>query len=136
MHVQPYLFFGGRCEEALAFYAEAIGATLRMSMRFRDAPDPVDIQPEMADKIMHASFSVGGSTLLASDGQGANGPNFQGFGLALYAADQAEAHKLFDALAAGGQVRMPLAPTFWSPAFGMVADKFGVAWMVMVDTQP
>jgi PhnB protein len=132
MEIQPYLFFDGRCEEAIAFYREALGAEVAMLMRFKDAPDPAMAPAGGADKVMHAALQIGGTTVLASDGQCMGRPAFQGFALTLTAADEAEAERLFAALGAGGEVRMPMARTFFSPRFGMLADRFGVLWMVLV----
>ena len=135
MQVQPYLHFNGRCDEAIAFYRQALGAEVAMLMRFKDCPDPQQsamIAAENKDKVMHAALKIGATTVLASDGRCTGATNFQGFALALYAKDEAEADKLFGALADGGQVQMPLAKTFFSPRFGMLADRFGVGWMVIV----
>lgn len=132
MQVQPYLFFDGRCDEAIAFYQSALGAETTMLMRFKDAPSPEAMPPGSADKVMHAALRIGDVTVLASDGRCQGQPNFQGFALSLNAADAAEAERLFAALSDGGAVQMPLAETFFSPRFGMVADRFGVAWMVYV----
>jgi PhnB protein len=132
MHVQPYLMFDGRCDEALEFYKKAIGLEVKMLMRFKDAPDPSMISPGSADKVMHAQVQIGDSTVLASDGRCLGKPNFQGFTLTISAKTEAEAEKLFGALGDGGQVTMPLAKTFFSPRFGMLTDKFGVGWMVLV----
>ncbi len=132
MIVQPYLSFEGRCEEALEFYRHALGAEVTMMMRFKESPDPESCPTGNGDKIMHVSFRIGDSELMASDGRCSGTPSFQGVWLSIAAADPAEAERLFDALAEGGQVQMPLARTFWSPAFGMVADRFGVSWMVNV----
>jgi PhnB protein len=134
MPVQPYLFFDGNCEEALAFYRRALGAEDVMMLRWKDCPDPAAGSPGSAnaDKIMHARFRIGGSEVMASDGNCQGRPKFDGFALSLTAPDEAEAERLFDALAEGGQVRMPLGQTFFSPRFGMVADRFGVSWMVYV----
>ena len=139
MKVESYLMFEGRCEEALDFYRTALGAKVGMLMRFKDNPEPAAGQgcaegsgpgpkPEM---VMHAEFTVGQTTLMASDGMGSGTTSFQGISLALSPADEAEAKRLFDALADGGQVQMPLTTTFYSKAFGMVADRFGVPWMVV-----
>jgi PhnB protein len=133
MKVQSYLSFNGRCEEALEFYREAVGAEVLMLMRFKDMPGPRP--PEMTappDKVMHSSFRIGETELMASDGRCAGDVNFQGFSLSLNAADEAEAKKLFAALGDGGQVQMPLSHTFFSPCFGMVTDRFGISWMVIV----
>jgi PhnB protein len=135
MHVQPYLFFDGRCEEALEFYKSALGAELVMLMRFRDSPDPPPpgmVPPGSEGKVMHASFRVGDTEVLASDGRCQGRPSFQGISLSLTVPDEATADWLFAALADGGQVQVPLGKTFFSPRFGMVADRFGVGWMVIV----
>jgi PhnB protein len=135
MLVQPYLFLGGRCEEALGFYIEALGARVTMLMRFRDSPDPLPpgmVPPGTEDRIMHAAFQIGDSLIMASDGCATDAPAFQGFSLSVSVADEAEARARFDALGQGGEVQMPLGPTFFSPAFGMVKDRFGVGWMVIV----
>jgi PhnB protein len=133
VQAQPYLFFDGRCEEAIAFYRQAIGAEVQMLMRWRDMPEPRQ-QPTPApdDKIMHAHLKIGDSSVLASDGRCLGQPKFEGFALSLTATDDAEAARLFGALADGGQVQMPLAKTFFASSFGMVADRFGVSWMVYV----
>jgi PhnB protein len=141
--VQSYLTFGGRTEEALAFYATAIGAKTEMIMKFKEAPEPPPadmVPPNWGDKVMHSSFRVGETVLMASDGCGeggcGNGRAFGGFSLSLSVATEAEARRTFDALAAGGKVTMPLNQTFWSPCFGMVEDKFGINWMVIVPPNP
>ena len=133
MQVQPHLCFEGRCAEAVAFYRTALGAEVLFLMRFKDMPGPHPpgaIPPGAEDKVMHASFRVGDSTVLASDGGCTGRPDFRGVQLALQVPDVATAERLFAALADGGQVQMPLGQTFWSPRFGMVADRFGVSWMV------
>jgi PhnB protein len=132
MQIQPYLFFDGRCEEAVEFYRRAIGAEVLMLMRFKESPEPPMVETVSGDKIMHLSFRVGDSTVLASDGQCRGKASFQGFALSLTASSPAEAERLFAALAEGGQVQMALTQTFFSPRFGMVADRFGVSWMVYV----
>ena len=132
MHVQPYLMFDGRCEEALDFYKRAIGAETEMLMRWKDSPDKSMCSPGNDEKVMHSQFKVGDTTIMASDGRCTGKPEFQGFALTLSARDEAEADRLFNALADGGQVQMPMARTFFSPRFGMVGDKFGVGWMVIV----
>lgn len=136
MLVQPYLFFDGRCEEAVEFYRHALGAEVTMLMRFKDSPDPHMVPPGAANKVMHASFRIGETTVLASDGRCEGRPSFQGFALSLTVPDETEADRLFAALADGGQVQMPLAKTFFSPRFGMVADRFGVSWMIFVAPCP
>lgn len=134
--VQPYLFFDGKCEEALEFYKSALGAKVDMMMRFKDNPEPQASGPGCAagseDKVMHAAFRVGETLIMASDGMAGGKPEFKGFSLSVTAKDAADADRLFAALGKGGQVQMPLGKTFFSPRFGMVADKFGVGWMVIV----
>ncbi|HEX2257893.1 MAG TPA: VOC family protein [Afifellaceae bacterium] len=135
MQIQPYLFFDGRCEEAIEFYKRAVGAEVEMLMRFKESPDappPGTISPGSENKVMHATLRIGDATILASDGECAGKPSFQGFSLALSVGSEAEAEKVFAALADGGEIRMPLSRTFFSPRFGMLADRFGVGWMVMV----
>jgi PhnB protein len=132
MQVQPYLFFDGRSEEAIEFYRSALGAEVTFLMRFKECPEQSRIPPGAADKVMHASFRVGDTTVMASDGECQDKASFQGFSLSLTASDEAEAERLFGALAEDGQVRLPLTKTFFSPRFGMVADRFGVPWMVVV----
>ena len=130
--VQPYLFFDGRCEEALEFYRRTLGAEVTALMRFKESPDPAMCAPSAGDKVMHASFRIGETTLLASDGRCQGKPSFEGFSLSLTVANEAEADRLFASLAEGGQVQMPLSKTFFSLRFGMVADRFGVPWMIYV----
>jgi len=132
MQVQPYLFFEGRCQEALEFYRRAIGAEVTALMRFKESPDPGMVQPGAEDKVMHASFKVGETTVLASDGRCGGHPSFQGFALSLTVGSESEADRMFTALVDGGQVIMPLTTTFFSPRFGMTTDRFGVSWMVYV----
>ena len=137
MQVEAYLFFEGRCEEAVEFYRSALGAEVMMLMRYKDSPEPPPpgvIPPGSENKVMHASLRIGDTTVMASDGTCAGQPGFRGFSLSISVPDAAAADRLFAALADGGQVQMPLAKTFWSPRFGMVADRFGVAWMVNVAT--
>ena len=134
MRVQPYLFFDGRCEEAIEFYKRALGAEVLALMRFRESPDPPPpgmLAPGSEDKVMHASLRIGETEVMASDGRCAGEPAFQGVSLSLSVAGEAEADRLFGALAEGGQVQMPIGRTFFSPRFGMVADRFGVSWMVV-----
>ncbi|MBS0264364.1 MAG: VOC family protein [Planctomycetes bacterium] len=135
--VQPYLFFGGRCEEALEFYKQALYARVGMVVRFNESPEPPPpgmLAPGFESKIMHSEFQVGGMTLMASDGCD-DKSQFDGFRLALSVPTEADADRAFHALAAGGKIDMPLVKTFWSPRYGMVTDKFGVGWMVMVPGQ-
>jgi PhnB protein len=135
MQIQPYLFFDGRCEEAVEFYRRALGAEVEMLMRYNESPEPPPpgaVAPGSEEKVMHASLRIGETTVMASDGSCQGQPDFQGFSLSIAVPDVAQAERVFQALAEGGQVQMPLAETFWSPAFGMVADRFGVSWMVNV----
>ena len=135
--VQPYLFFGGRCEEALEFYRTAIGAEIEMLMRYKDAPEqPPDgmLAPGFENKVMHASFRIGATVLMASDGCG--GPEegkFDGFSLSIAAQTAEEADRFFAALSEGGTVTMPLGPTFWAKKFGMLTDRFGLGWMINLE---
>ncbi|MGB6372360.1 MAG: VOC family protein [Methylocella sp.] len=132
MQVQPYVSFEGRCEEAVEFYRKALGAEVTMLKRFKESPDPGMCSPGILDKVMHMSFRIGDTTVLASDGRCTGQPNFQGFSLSLTVPDDSEAERLFASLADGGQVRMALTKTFFSLRFGMVADRFGVPWMIVV----
>jgi PhnB protein len=131
--IQPYLFFEGRCEEALEFYRKTLGAEIDMLMRYKDSPEPCEggVTPP-GNKVMHASFRIGGNTLLASDGRCENKPQFEGFSLSYTVPNEAAADRVFAALGEGGQVQMPLNKTFFSPRFGMLADRFGVSWMIYV----
>jgi PhnB protein len=132
--IQPYLFFGGRCEEAIEFYRKGLGAEVQMLMYHKDSPDahpPGMLQPGFEDKVMHATLSIGGAIVMASDGCD-DKSRFDGFRLSLALPTEADAQRAFAALSDGGQVQMPLTATFWSPCFGMVTDRFGVGWMVTV----
>lgn len=135
--LQPYLNFGGRCEEAIDFYRKALGAELRMMMRFKEAPERDSDLPEcFEDKIMHASLQIGESVLMASDGRCDGQQTFEGFSLSITLEDEVEAERVFAALGEGGLVTQPLEQTFWSPKFGMLQDKFGISWMVSVVHKP
>ena len=134
MRVQPYLLFDGRCEEALNFYAGALGAEILSLMRFKDSPLPGDLDarpPDSGDKIMNASFRVGDSLLMASDGRCGGKPEFKGVSLSITLPDAVEANRIFAALAQGGEVLMPMTETFFAQRFGMVADRFGLSWLVL-----
>jgi PhnB protein len=133
MQVQAYLTFNGRCEEAIEFYKKAIGAKVEAMMRFKDAPADHRCSPGTENNIMHSCLRIGDTAVMASDGMAQGKPEFKGFSLALIAKNEAEADRLFAALAEGGQVHMPLGKTFFSPRFGALADKFGVGWMVVVE---
>ena len=138
MQVQPYLFFDGRCEEAVEFYRTKLGAEVQMLTRFKDSPQshqPGMIPPGAENKVMHTSLRIGDTTVMASDGRCQGQPSFQGFALSLTAANDAEADRWFAALGDGGQVQMPMAKTFFASRFGMLADRFGVSWMIIAGQQ-
>lgn len=132
MQTQPYLFFDGRCEEAIGFYQKAVGAEVRMMMRFKESPDPAACPAGAGEKVMHACLRIGDTEVFASDGHNTGKPTFAGFSLALTVDTEPEADRVFAALSKGGEVRLPLTKTFFSPKFGMAADRFGVGWMIMV----
>ncbi len=138
MTIEPYLYFNGRCEEALAFYSKAVGAEIQGVMRFSESPEPMPagmLKPGWENKVMHSSFLLRGAIIMASDGCGSEG-GFAGFALSFSVQTEAEADTVFSGLVEGGTVVMPLSRTFWSPRFGMLTDKFGVSWMVMVNPGP
>jgi PhnB protein len=134
MQLQPYLFFDGRTDDAIAFYQRTLGAKVEMLMRFKDGPPSNDpnCAPGNPDKVMHATLKIGDTTVMASDGDCKGNPAFAGFALSFTVPTEAEADRVFAALADGGQVQMPLTKTFFSPKFGMLADRFGVSWMIHV----
>jgi PhnB protein len=135
--VQPYLFFGGRCEEAIEFYRKALGAEVVMLMRFKEAPEPQPGLPEcFAEKVMHATLRIGETTMMASDGRCEGEASFEGFSLSVTVQDNSEAERVFATLSEGGLVTMPLEKTFWAPKFGMLQDRFGVGWMISVMHKP
>lgn len=131
MQIEPYLFFDGRTEEALEFYKTRLGAKVDFLMRYKENPSPQYNPPGSAEKVMHSLFRIGDTKIMASDGNCTGSPSFQGFSLTINAANPAEAEQRFKALAEGGQVQMPLNETFFAKSFGMVADRFGVSWMVI-----
>ena len=131
MQIQPYLFFEGRAEEALEFYKKSLGAKVEAMIRYKENPDPKHNPPNSGDKVMHCNFRIGDTQVMASDGNCSGKPNFQGFSLTFNAKDEADAKRRFNALAEGGQVNLPLSETFFAKSFGMVADRFGLNWMVM-----
>ena len=134
MAIQPYLFFEGRCEEAIEFYKKAVGAEVGMLMRFKDSPDKSSMcTPDNENKVMHASFTINGARMMGSDGHASGKPEFKGFSLSLDAKSEADASRMFNALSEGGQVIMPLGKTFYARSFGMLADKFGVHWMIIFE---
>jgi PhnB protein len=134
MKIEPYLFFEGRAEEAIEFYKKAVSAEVVMMMRFKESPDTSGCPPGpgMGEKIMHATLSIGSTQVMMSDGRCESNPKFEGFALSISAANPAEAEKLYKALGDKGEIVMPLTKTFFSPAFGMLRDRFGVHWMVIV----
>ena len=133
MQIQPYLFFEGRTEEALEFYQSKLGAKVEFMMRYKENPDPKYNPPNAGEKVMHSCFRVGDTQVMASDGNCSGKPSFQGFSLTFNAKDEADAKRRFNALAEGGQVNLPLSETFFAKSFGMVADRFGVNWMVIAE---
>ena len=133
-NIQPYLFFGGRCEEALEFYKTNLGAQVDILLYYKDSPEkiPADrLTPGFEEKVMHSAFRIGKAQLMASDGCG-DTPSFAGFSLSLELSTQLEAERIFAALSNGGEVTMPLTQTFWSPCFGMLTDRFGLGWMITI----
>jgi PhnB protein len=134
--VQPYLFFNGRCDEAIEFYRKVLGAEVEMLMRFKDSPEPP--QPGCpappGDKVMHANLRIGSTNVMMSDGRCEGALKFEGFALSISAGSEAEADRLFKGVSDGGQVMMPMAKTFFSPRFGMATDRFGVMWMILVQS--
>lgn len=135
MHIQTYLHFDGRCAEAIEFYRKALGAEVEMLMRYRESPEPPPpgmVPPDWGDKVMHSSFRIGDSVVMASDDCTGQQGGFRGFQLTIDADDEQQARRYFSALADGGAVRLPLGKTFFSPCFGMLTDRYGVQWMVMV----
>jgi len=135
MPLEPYLSFDGRAEEAIEFYKSAVGAEVQMLMRMKDSPEPPPpgmVPPGAENKVMHASLRIGGSTVMIADGRCQGKPNFHGFCLSLSVPNEAQADKAFNALADGGKINMPLGKTFFAPRFGMLTDRFGVPWMIIV----
>jgi PhnB protein len=135
--IEPYLFFNGRCEEAIEFYRKTLGAEVETMMRYKESPEPPPpgmLPPGFENKIMHSRFRIGETTVMASDGSSANKASFEGFSLGLHVSNDAEADRAFNALADGGKIKMPLTKTFWSPRFGMLEDRFGIGWMINVAT--
>ena len=143
MKVQSYLSFEGRCDEAIAFYKKALGAEVVQLMRYSDAPEMPAGEAEAgcaggmpaADKVMHSVLRIGETELMASDGRCSGQAEFKSIMLALSASTEAEARQWFGALADGGQVMQPLTPTFFSSSFGMLTDRFGIGWMLVVDAE-
>ena len=137
MQVQPYLFFDGRCEEAVDFYRRALGAEVQLLMRYKDSPEPPPpgmVAPGSENKVMHVAMRIGETVVMASDGSCSGQTRFAGFSLSITVPTAVDADRVFAALADGGTVTMPLTQTFWSPRFGMLSDRFGVGWMVNVAT--
>ena len=133
--IQPYLFFNGACEQAVEFYKKAIGAEVQLMMRYKESPQPPPpgmVPPGFENKIMHTSFRIGETLVMAADDCTGKSTAFQGFALSLSVPTEADADRAFKALLEGGQVKMPLAKTFWSPRFGMLTDRFGIIWIVSV----
>lgn len=135
MKIQPYLFFQGRCDEALDLYKAVFDADLTLLMRYRESPEapPMPLPPGWEEKVMHAEIRIGETVLMASDGCGSEAPGFEGFSLSVDMPNAEAARRAFDALAEGGAVQMPLDKTFFAPCFGMLTDRFGVGWMLIVN---
>ncbi|MFC4157821.1 VOC family protein [Chitinimonas lacunae] len=135
MQVQPYLDFNGRCEEALNFYREVLSAKILLLKHYKDSPVPDMMPPQYNDKVMHAEFQIGESILMATDGHCVdNAQPPSGFSLSMEFSDAEQVRRLFDKLSNGGRIDMPLAPTFWSPLFGSLTDRFGISWYIGVET--
>jgi PhnB protein len=134
MRIEPYIFFEGCAEQAAHFYQATLGAEIIALLRYSEAPDPTMCPVDDPEKVMHMNLRIGDSVVMGSDGNCSGEARFQGFALTLNAKDVNEAEKLFGLLADGGQVQMPLEETFFSPAFGMLADRFGVPWMIHVES--
>jgi PhnB protein len=133
--IEPYLFFNGRCEEAIAFYGKALGAQTVFLARYKDAPQPMppgSLPKGFENKVMHATLTIGGSSIMVSDGN-EEGAKFAGFSLSLVLPEEKAVDEAFKKLSEGGVVKMPLGKTFWSPKFGMLTDKFGVGWMLSLE---
>ncbi|MDK2125704.1 VOC family protein [Parachitinimonas caeni] len=133
MQVQPYLIFNGRCAEAIEFYKKAVDAQILFQMQYKDAPDQAHVPPGSGEKMMHVSFKIGESVLMAADGQEDAPAAMEGCSLSISVETTTDADRVFQALAAGGTITMPLTKTFWSEAFGMLVDKFGISWMINVE---
>jgi PhnB protein len=132
VNVTPYLMFNGRCEEAINFYKAELGAEVLALLRFKENPPPSDrVPPNWDNKIMHSCFKIGDTQIMATDGDRADSAGFSGVTLSIEVKSEAGADRAFNGLSKGGQVKMPLGKTFFSPRFGMVSDRFGVSWMVV-----
>lgn len=133
MEIQPYLFFNGQCDQAIAYYTEILGAQLIEKHTYADAP-PGSSSPDCptppSHLIMHAMLKIGDSIVLVSDGRGEGAMKFDGFFLTLLVHDVQQGRKLHQAILNQGKELMPYMPTFYSPGFGMVTDRFGVGWMI------
>lgn len=132
MLIQPYLYFDGQCEEAIEHYRKALDAEVLMMMRFRESPEGGGSGSPPGDKIMHAALRIGETTIFASDGFATGKPSFTGTRLSLSCSSDAEAARIFAALGRGGHVSQPLEKTFFASSFGMLEDRFGVPWMILV----
>ena len=128
--LDSYIFFDGNCAEALRFYERTLGGKVEASMSYGQSPQPDQCPSGSSDRIMHASLSVGGRRLMASDVPAGQGKPMQGFALSLNYPTASEAREVFDALSAGGTMTMPFGKTFWAEGFGMFTDRFGTPWMV------
>jgi PhnB protein len=132
MNTNLHLEFSGNCGEAFAFYEKTFGTKRMMTMTYGEAPGGSPVPEESKNLIMHTALPVGSITLMGADMPKGEEHRIGGFHVSLDAGDEADVKRLFAALSEGGSVQMPLAPTFWSPLFGMLKDRFGVGWMLSV----
>jgi PhnB protein len=130
MQLNSYLMFDGRCEEAFQFYTQVLGGKIEAIMKHTGTPAEQHAPPEWRDKILHACLNVGGTKLMGSDMPPDSYEEPKGSFVNINVEDPAAAERIFHALEEGGAVRMPIAKTFFAERFGMVVDRFGVAWMV------
>lgn len=133
MQLEPYIFYYGKCEEALEFYKRAIGGDFEVS-RYENSPMAEQVPPDFRNKVMHGNFKGAGFSFMASDGRPGKtiDPDAGNISLSLATKDESEGRRVFDALAEGGTVDMPLSQAFWGGLFGMLTDRFGIEWMVTI----
>lgn len=135
--LDTYIFFDGNCAEAMRFYERVLGGKMEVMMTHAESPVAGQVDPEMADRIMHARLDIGGRKLMASDTMvGHPNGGAKGFSLSVSYPTEAEAKRIFEALSDGGRITMPMQATFWAKAFGMAVDKFGIGWMVNGASEP
>lgn len=133
MKINPYLMFNGNCEAAFRFYEQCLGGKITMMMTHKEAPSAGDVSPEWHDKIMHACLELEDRLLMGSDCPPGYFEPPQGFYVQVSVPKPEEAERIFHALAENGNVKMPIAQTFWSTRFGMLIDQFDTPWMVNCD---